>query len=285
MKYLTVDLEDWFHILDNPLTSNPKTWKNFESRIDIGSNIILDLFSKNNVKATFFCLGWVADKYPYLIKEINNRGHHIGSHGYYHQLVYKQNINQFRNDLKKSINSISNLTGKKVESYRAPGFSITNDNLWAFDVMIEEGIKLDSSIFAARRNHGGFYSKKINHPFILKTNSGNEIIELPIVPSSFLFKRIIYSGGGYFRLLPKVLLNHLFKKENYIMTYFHPRDFDENQPIIPGLNFKRRFQANVGISSTLTKLQNIINENSFDDINLIRKDIINNYLSLSEINK
>ena len=115
MKYLTVDLEDWFHILDNPLTSNPKTWNEFESRIDIGSNIILDLFSKHNIKATFFCLGWIAEKYPYLIQEINKRGHVIGSHGYYHQLIYNQNIKEFKNDLKKSIQILNHINGKKLK--------------------------------------------------------------------------------------------------------------------------------------------------------------------------
>lgn len=264
MKFITFDIEDWFHILDHPETANPSSWERFETRIDHGVGLILDLMDKHDLKGTFFCLGWIAEKYPHIIKRIDSAGHHIGTHSYYHQLAYEQTEGEYRKDLSDSIKILSDLTGKKIDAYRAPGFSIKKSNLWVFDVIAEEGIKYDSSIFPASRAHGGLSEFKIDKPCRVITKKGYEIFELPINTTLFMGQKIVFSGGGYFRALPKWYLKNIFKSKKYIMTYFHPRDFDLNQPILPGLSTIRRFKSYYGIESCLTKLDSILSENQFN---------------------
>lgn len=263
MKFITFDIEDWFHILDHPQTANPSSWDKFESRIDHGVGLILDLMDKHELKGTFFCLGWIGEKHPDIIKRIDAAGHHIGTHSYYHQLAYEQTEDEFRKDLSDSIKILSDLTGKTIDAYRAPGFSIKESNLWAFDVMAEEGIKYDSSVFPANRAHGGLPKFTSKQPFKVITKKGYEIIELPISTASILNQKFVFSGGGYFRLLPEWYLRRLFKSQNYVMTYFHPRDFDRGQPIIPGLSRYREFKSYVGIENTYSKLSNLMGIEAF----------------------
>jgi polysaccharide deacetylase family protein (PEP-CTERM system associated) len=265
MRFITFDIEDWFHILDHPETANPSSWDKFESRIDHGVGLILDLMDKHDLKGTFFCLGWIAEKHPHIIKRIDDAGHHIGTHSYHHQLAYQQTENEYREDLSDSIKILSDLTGKTVDAYRAPGFSIKESNLWAFDVMAEEGIKYDSSVFPANRAHGGLPQFKTDQPCKVITKKGYEIIELPMNTTSLLGQKFVFSGGGYFRLLPEWYLKKLFKSQDYVMTYFHPRDFDADQPMIPGLSRFRKFKSYYGVNKTYVKLVGIV-DNSFSSI-------------------
>jgi len=262
-KYLTFDLEDWFHILDNPKTANPEQWIEFPSRIEITLEPILKLCDRYDIKATFFCLGWIAEKYPHLIKRIYEKGHHIGTHGYAHQLVYKQTPEEFREDLRKSIDILESIVDISVKAYRAPGFSITSKNLWAFDILYEEGIRYDSSIFPALRSHGGMPGLKVQMPFKLVTPMGFELHEYPLSVVKLFGFYIPYSGGGYFRLLPRQLLAILFKNSEYQMTYFHPRDFDAKQPLIPGMTAFRRFKSYYGIRRCEGNLEFILKQNKF----------------------
>ena len=267
MKFITFDIEDWFHVLDHPETANPSSWDKFESRIDHGVGLILDLMDKHDLKGTFFCLGWIAEKHPHIIKRIDAAGHHIGTHSYYHQLAYQQTENEYRKDLSDSIKILSDLTSKTVDAYRAPGFSIKESNLWAFDVMAEEGIKYDSSVFPANRAHGGLPQFTTDQPCKVITKKGYEIIELPMNTASLLGQKFVFSGGGYFRLLPEWYLKKLFKSQDYVMTYFHPRDFDTGQPMIPGLSKLRQIKSYTGISKCLTKLEQLLFVSTFCNIN------------------
>lgn len=253
MKFITFDIEDWFHILDHPETANPSSWGQFESRIDHGVGLILDLMAEHNLKGTFFCLGWIAEKHPHIVKRIDEAGHHIGTHSHHHQLAYEQTEEEYRADLSKSIQTLSDLTGKTVDAYRAPGFSIKESNLWAFDVMAEEGIRFDSSVFPANRAHGGLPQFTTDQPCKIVTSKGYEILEFPMPTASVFGKKIVFSGGGYFRVLPRPLVARLFRKSQYIMTYFHPRDFDTGQPMIPNLSALRTFKSYYGISRTSKK--------------------------------
>ena len=266
MKFLTFDIEDWFHILDHPATGDPATWDTFESRIDHGVGLILDLLDKHELKGTFFCLGWIAEKHPHIIKRIDKAGHHIGTHSYYHKLAYEQTEKEYRTDLSDSIKVITDLTGREIDAYRAPGFSIKESNLWAFDVMAEEGIKYDSSVFPANRAHGGLPQFTTDQPCKIITKKGYVIIELPMNTASLFGQKFVFSGGGYFRVLPKWYLKKLFKTQDYVMTYFHPRDFDTGQPMIPGLSAIRKFKSYYGIASCQNKLTNIINSVNISDI-------------------
>ena len=270
LRLLSFDIEDWFHILDNPKTQFPEQWQSFESRIDLGLDLILEMCRKHKIRGLFFCLGWVAEKYPELIVKIKSEGHLIGTHSYAHQLAYTQTRNQFKDDLERSIKILKSITGDEILYYRAPGFSVTRDNLWVFDVLVECGIKYDSSLFNSNRAHGGLKNQLFFEPFKLLTPSGDIIFELPIVPKKFRLGSLMFSGGGYFRILPIKILKKLFNSEPYIMTYFHPRDFDPEQPMVPGLGYFRKFKSYYGLKSANRKLQTILSITEFtteiDDI-------------------
>jgi polysaccharide deacetylase family protein (PEP-CTERM system associated) len=143
MNVLTFDIEEWFHILDNTSTSTDEQWSNFESRIERNMPQLLALLDSSSQKATFFCLGWVARKYPGVIREIDNARHEIATHSDMHQLVFTQERKEFKADVERSIKSLEDLTGKRITAYRAPGFSLTEETPWAFDVLAECGIETD----------------------------------------------------------------------------------------------------------------------------------------------
>mgnify|MGYP005846321117 CR=1 FL=1 len=269
---LTFDLEDWFHILDTDYNKDNRKWDLFESRIYENTYNIINILNNKNIKATFFVLGWIAQKYPDLVKYVSNHGHEIGTHSQNHILVYNCRQESFRKDILKSIDTIESVINKKVEAFRAPGFSIKADTLWAFKIMGEVGISIDSSIFPARRGHGGIKNFHIAQPFIIK--SGKILIkEFPINIYKFLNYKIPFSGGGYFRIMPYGLLNYFFRNSDYIMTYFHPRDFDPYQPIIKELPIYRKIKCYYGIQKSLYKFNKIIDDFKFMDITTATKII------------
>jgi len=266
MKILTFDIEEWFHILDNKKTRTITDWNNFDSRIRIGMDLIYDVLEKTEKSATFFVVGWMAEKYPEIIREISDRGFEVGSHTHLHQLAYDQDRKTFYNDVEKSIKTLEDCSGKKVTSFRAPGFSITKNNKWAFEILHELGITKDSSVFPASRAHGGLPSYKVAIPSIIDYN-GIKLKEFPINTHTILGKPFIFSGGGYFRLLPYKTIENWTIQSNYVMTYFHPRDFDSKQPIVPGLSLPRRFKSYVGIKNCKPKLEQWLNDFDFIDLN------------------
>jgi polysaccharide deacetylase family protein (PEP-CTERM system associated) len=265
MNILTFDVEDWFHVLDNPETKDEKQWIQLESRIHQNMDKIFDLLEKNDQKATFFTIGWIARKYPEIIKNIDSRGHEIASHSDMHQLAYEFNREEFRQDLEISVKSIEDITGKKVRAYRAPGFSVKKENKWVFEELINNGIEIDCSVFPAKRAHGGFEEFGYAEPAYIEMN-GSKIKEFPINTYSVLGKNIIFSGGGYFRLIPYPLMRHFMNNSKYVMTYLHPRDFDPEQPMIEGLSAFRRFKSYIGLKSTSSKLDRLLNDFDFTDL-------------------
>jgi polysaccharide deacetylase family protein (PEP-CTERM system associated) len=265
MKILTFDLEEWFHLLGNDLTKEEAQWENFGTRIHTNTDRILDLLEDKQQKATFFCLGWIARKYPEIIMKIDSLGHEIASHSDQHRLVYELTPAQFKADLKTSIDLLQDLTGKKVRAYRAPGFSITEHTPWVFELLVENGIEIDCSVFPTARAHGGFDNFGPASPCIIETNNGR-LKEFPINLYQLFQKRVVFSGGGYFRLLPKIILEQLFNDASYIMTYFHPRDFDPDQPVIPGLSLINKFRAYYGLKGSLHKLSYLFDHQEFIDL-------------------
>ncbi len=274
MRILTFDIEEWFHILDNFQTKTHYDWDKFESRIHRNMQTIFEIIDKCNVCPTFFVVGWIAEKYPEVIKLISDRGFEVASHTHLHQLAYQQDRKNFYNDVEKSIKTLEDCTGKKVTSFRAPGFSITEKNKWAFEILYELGINKDCSIFPAGRAHGGMPKYNVAIPSIINYNGVN-LKEFPINTFNILGKSFIFSGGGYFRLLPYFLIKNLTMKSNYVMTYFHPRDFDFSQPIVPGLSLTRRFKSYVGLKRSKFKLELWLND--FDFISLDSADQMINW--------
>lgn len=265
MNILTFDIEDWFHLLDIQSTKTEKEWNNYESRIRQNVDRILEILNDSNCSASFFVLGWIAEKYPRVIRDICDCGYEIGSHTTFHQLVYSQSRDEFFQDLERSIGVLEGISGKKVTMFRAPGFSITEKNPWAFEVLHELGIEIDSSVFPALRSHGGMQTYGTAEPSILKFNGG-QLKEYPINTVLMRNTPVVFSGGGYFRLLPYQLIKHLTNKSDYVMSYFHPRDFDYNQPIIKGLTLERRFKSYVGLKRAEGKFRKWISEFEFVDI-------------------
>lgn len=265
MKILTFDIEDWFHLLDNDSTKTEIEWGKYESRIHQNMDKIYSILDKTNTKASFFIVGWMAEKYPEVIREISNKGFDIGSHTHLHQLVYEQDRNTFFKDVEKSIKTIEDCTGKKVTMFRAPGFSITEQNKWAFEVLYDLGIEIDSSVFPVKRMHGGMPSYGVPKPSILEYN-GIKLKEFPINTKTILGKEIIFSGGGYFRLMPYSLLKKWTEKSNYVMSYMHPRDLDPDQPIIKELSILRKLKSYVGLKSAEIKFEKWLLEFKFMDI-------------------
>lgn len=264
MKILTFDIEDWFHILDVPKVNQICNWDAYESRIHKNVDRLLASVEKYNHSATFFCLGWIATRYPNIIRKISELGYEIASHGHMHQLVYEQTPNQFRNDVDRSVKSLEDIIGKKIKGFRAPGFSITSGMPWAFEALLELGIEYDSSVFPALRGHGGFARFGTARPAWIESSSGR-IKEFPINLSRLLWKSIVFSGGGYFRILPYWMIERLTKKSDYVMTYFHPRDFDPCQPRLK-LPIGRHFKSYFGLKSSHAKLERWLENYHFVDV-------------------
>lgn len=265
MNILTFDIEEWFHILDNSSTKTELEWSHYESRIHKNMERVFSVLDQTNNKATFFVLGWIGEKYPEVVREICDRGYEIGSHTSLHQLVYEQTKEVFYQDVNRSIKTLEDISGKKVRMFRAPGFSITEKNKWAFEVLYELGIEIDSSVFPSGRAHGGMPTYGVSEPSILQYN-GVELKEFPINIHSVLGKDVIYSGGGYFRLIPYALIKKWTKKDNYVMSYIHPRDLDPNQPMIKDLSVMRKFKSYIGLKNTEYKLRKWITDFDFVDI-------------------
>jgi polysaccharide deacetylase family protein (PEP-CTERM system associated) len=271
MNILTFDIEEWFHILDNDFTKHEHQWDKFESRIHRNVDIILKCLAKYKTNATFFCLGWIAEKYPEIIREIDSYGHEIACHSFSHQLAYQLSNEEFKEDLKKSCDSIQQITGKKVNAYRAPGFSFTENNICNIESLIDFGIEVDCSIFPISRAHGGFKNFGSSLPSIIKIKDLT-IKEFPLNTYSFAGSPIVFTGGGYFRLFPYFLISYWMKKTAYSIFYFHPRDFDPAQPVLKGLSLFRKFKSYVGLNSSLDKLDRILNDYTFVDVSTAVKN-------------
>ena len=273
MRILTFDIEDWFHVLDNLETASEAEWARFPSRLEAGLSRILDLLDRHGQNATFFVLGWIAREYPDALVEIHRRGHEIGTHSDMHGLVYKMSQEAFESDLRRSIDAIAEVTGERPVCYRAPGFSITESCTWAFDILAENGIHTDCSVFPTMRGHGGLPSFPTGTPCLVETRKGNMLKSFPISFVRLGRARVIFSGGGYFRIVPAFALQQLFKGPEYIMTYFHPRDFDPDQPMIPGLSRVRRFKSYVGLKTALAKLEALIEQHDFISLDMADKSL------------
>lgn len=265
MNILTFDVEEWFHLLDNDSTRSEEQWKGFEVRIYQNMERIFRILEDTNTKATFFIIGWIAKTYPDIVKEIASK-YQIGSHTMNHQLVWQQSADAFREDVSSSIKLLEDITGQKVEAFRAPGFSIRESEAWAFEILYDLGIRMDSSIFPAHHAHGGMPSYNSAMPSWIGYN-GVRLKEFPIVYKKVLGKHIIFSGGGYFRLFPySVLRKWTADNPDYVLSYVHPRDLDADQPLIKELSLFRRFKSYYGLCGAEGKLRRWLNEFRFVDL-------------------
>jgi len=265
MHILSFDVEEWFHLLEHDAVRSEHSWGGFDRKLPRMLDRILQLLEETESKATFFCLGWVAREYAELVRKIDAAGHEIGSHSDLHTLIFEQSRQEFREELRRSKRSLEDVVGKPVRAFRAPGFSLVPRCSWAFGILAEEGFEVDCSIFPARRAHGGFPNFAASGPLRIRTASG-ELKEFPMNTARIAGRNMVFSGGGYFRLLPLPLLRRLWSGSDYTMTYFHPRDFEPDQPYLPGLGPLRRFKSYYGLGNSEAKLRVILKEFSFESV-------------------
>ena len=209
------------------------------------------------------------------------RGHELACHSLPSARLPSRG--RIRADLDLATNAIYKAGGVRPRAYRAPGFSITASEMWAFSILAKYGYTADCSIFPARRAHGGMPNLRLHTPFRLINADGSQLISFPMNTKCVLNREFVFSGGGYFRLLPLEVLRSLFRADDYIMTYFHPRDFDPSQPIVPGLSLARKFKSYVGLSRSKEKLKELLLEFDFNTVHEAMSDIQSNDQTLKHV--
>lgn len=265
MNILTCDVEEWFHLLDCDATRTENEWKNYEVRIYDNVERIFRVLEDTNTKATFFIIGWIAKTYPDLVKKIAEK-YQIGCHTMNHKLVWQQTPEEFKADVEEGVKMLEDITDKKVECFRAPGFSIRESEAWAFEILAELGIKYDCSVFPAAHAHGGMPSYPKAAPGIIEYH-GVQMKEFPVGFKTIAGKHIMFSGGGYFRLSPYPLIKKWTKESaDYLLSYIHPRDLDAGQPMIKSLPAARKFKSYVGLKGAENKLRRWLTDFQFVDI-------------------
>jgi polysaccharide deacetylase family protein (PEP-CTERM system associated) len=255
----SVDVEDWFHILDDPSVPTINQWASLPSRVEKNFTRLLDIFEEKNVQVTCFFLGWIAERFPHLVKEVVARGHEVASHGYGHRLVYEQSRADFREDVRRVRLLLEDISGVQVVGYRAPGFSTTEETPWFFDVLAETGYQYDSSVFPAARSHGGMRQGRRDPHRV----SEGQLLEFPITVADLLGKPLCFFGGGYLRLFPYWLIRRMahqvLSKGRPVVFYIHPREIDPAHPRLP-MGCRRRFKSYVNLETTETKVRRILQD-------------------------
>ena len=262
---LTIDVEDYFMVSAFADTISFDDWDRYECRVEMNTYRILELLAEQNVKATFFILGWVGERCPNLVKDIHSSGHEVASHGYNHRLIYDLTPDEFRDDVKRSRDILENLTGTAVKGFRATSYSIVKETLWALDILIEEGFLYDSSIFPIHHDRYGIPDAERFQNRIER--DGGSIHEFPLTTFRVAHVNFPVAGGGYLRLLPLWIIKAALKRINQkdlqpAVIYLHPWEVDTAQPRLNGSRLSQ-FRHYVNISSTLPKLRSLLSEFSF----------------------
>jgi polysaccharide deacetylase family protein (PEP-CTERM system associated) len=261
---LSVDVEDWFHILELEGGYSRDDWSGLESRVERNTDALLSLFAEAGTTATCFVVGWVAERHPKLVRRIADAGHEIASHSFWHEVVNRHSRASLAEDLARSKRVLEDLSGRPVMGFRAPGGSITHATAWALDVIAEAGFRYDSSLNPGHSSHGGFATPHLG-PHRIRCRAG-ELFEIPWTTVGVAGRRVPFAGGGYLRLLPYAVIRHCIGVENRAgrpaTVYVHPREIDRDQPRM-ALPWKRRFKYYVGLSTTAGKLRALLRDHRF----------------------
>jgi polysaccharide deacetylase family protein (PEP-CTERM system associated) len=262
----TVDVEDYFQVSAFESCIERDRWPDFESRVQANTLRIVDLLDVAGIQATFYILGWVAERFPKLVLEIHSRGHEIGSHSYWHRLIYSQSPEEFRDDLTRSRDVLQQIIGDSVTSYRAPSFSITERSLWALEILVEEGFHIDSSIFPIYHDRYGIAGAR-REIHIQHTKAG-PLVEFPPTVARLARWNLPVSGGGYFRLYPFAFTRYCLSRLNAqtlhpFMFYIHPWEMDPQQPRLPAPSRMAKIRHYVNLATTERKLNALLQLFSF----------------------
>jgi len=286
---LTIDVEDYFHVSAFEGCISPADWDGCQLRVADNTLRILDLLDEFDVKATFFVLGWVAERKPELVKEIAGRGHEVASHGYGHRRVYNQTQSEFRDDIRRSKALLEQLTGGEIQGYRAPSYSISRSCLWAYDELVAAGYRYDSSVFPISHDLYGIPDWP-RHPFIVVKGQDGEWVpsspgscsvpghdhcsrmtEIPITTLHVAGKNIPIAGGGYFRLFPYFFTRWGLKRINLkegrsFVFYLHPWEIDPDQPRMSGARLKSRIRHYLNLHRTEGRFRRMLADFKFSTI-------------------
>jgi len=257
---LTIDVEDYFQVSAFAPYIARSDWERRECRVERNVDRILELLDDRDTAATFFTLGWIAERYPQMVRRIADEGHEVASHGYGHERASDLNRGEFRADIMRAKGVLEDLTGQEVTGYRAPSFSIGPGNMWALDTLARAGHRYSSSIYPIRHDHYGMPdAPRFAH------RAAEGLIEIPITTLRLFNRNLPSSGGGYFRLLPYSLSRWMLRQVNRVdgetaVFYFHPWEIDAGQPRIDGIDRKTRFRHYLNIHRMERRLQSLLHD-------------------------
>jgi polysaccharide deacetylase family protein (PEP-CTERM system associated) len=262
VNLLTIDVEDWFHTSALERYVAPEDWDRLPSTLVDNVHFILDLLAGHNTRATFFILGWVAERHPELVKKIDAQGHEIATHGYRHRLIYNLSRETFQEYVGRSKALLEDLVGRPVQGYRATSFSVVESTLWALDIIKEAGFTYDSSIYPIRHDIYGIENSP-RFPFV----NPNGLIEIPASTVRFCGRNFPLGGGGYFRLYPYWLtrkgIESINRRRHPVVVYLHPWELDPHCPKIRQADWRTRVRQYLNLSKTKKRLEVLLTDFSF----------------------
>jgi polysaccharide deacetylase family protein (PEP-CTERM system associated) len=268
---MTCDVEDYFQVSAFAPYIDRASWPSRECRVEANMDRILALYDRHGVRATFFTLGWIAERYPNVVKRIVAGGHELASHGYGHLRASDQTRAEFANDIRSSKALLEDISGQAVVGYRAPSFSIGRANLWALDELLDAGYRYSSSIYPIAHDHYGMPEAP---RFAFYPNGTDGLLEIPITTVNLMGRNLPAGGGGYFRLLPYALSRWMMNKVNQddrqpALFYFHPWELDPGQPRPEGLGAKARFRHYINIDRMEARIEALARDFAWDRMDRI----------------
>jgi len=269
---LTIDVEDYFQVSALSPHIARSEWERMPCRVERNIDTVLALLAESGSKATFFTLGWIAERYPHLVRNIVAEGHELASHGYHHRRITDQKRVAFSDDIRTAKALLEDIAGIEVMGYRAPSFSVSKANPWAFDCIAEAGYRYSSSVYPIRHDHYGIPdAPRFSH------QSRDGLLEIPVTTARLLKTNFPAGGGGYFRLMPYALSRSLIRRVNRIerrsaVFYFHPWELDPGQPRIAGTSLKTRFRHYLNLHRTEPRLRSLLRDFTWSRIDQIFLD-------------
>lgn len=256
---LSVDVEDWFQVGAFETVIDRRDWDSLECRVERNTDNVMALFDEAGIKATFFTLGWVAERYPALMQRIANAGHEIASHGYAHDRVFTFTPAQFAADIERTRKLLEDTSGQLVSGYRAPSFSIDKRTPWAHEILAEQGYTYSSSVAPVKHDHYGWAEAP---RFAFRPVAGSDFLEIPVTTAELGSKRLAAGGGGFFRLLPYSFSRWAIRQVNDrdarpAVIYFHPWEIDPDQPRVPNAPIKSKLRHYTKLDAMADKLRRL----------------------------
>ncbi len=266
---LTIDVEDYFQVSAMAPHIPRSQWDSMPCRVERNVDVILRLLADSDAKATFFTLGWVADRYPGVVRRISDAGHELGSHGYAHLRASDQSPEEFLSDISRAKKLLEDLSGASVHGYRAPSFSIDHSNPWAFDCLLEAGYRYSSSVYPVKHDHYGMPDAP---RFAYAARAG--LLEIPMTTTRMWQRNLPAGGGGFFRLMPYAMSRWLINRVNTIdrqpaLFYFHPWELDPEQPRVDGATGKTKFRHYLNLHRTEPRLRRLLADFQWDRVDRV----------------